>query len=113
MQRLLMIHSFSVLVLGVTSDRLERLVDEVVTRCFSNLFGSRAAKAINSYLNPKLAVENPSEYASRLRRLTGEKSSGVMLRRIEDLMCEKVGLQKREWKNLAECVEAVRSKCAL
>lgn len=102
------------MVLGeVGAEKAEELLEEVVTRCFSSLFGSGAAKAMNSYLNPRLAAKEPAEYASRLRRLTGEKSSNIMLRRIEDLLCESVGVQKREWNSFAECVEAVRSKLAV
>jgi hypothetical protein len=112
MQRLLLLHTVSMMVLGgvEATGKLEDLLDEVVTRCFSSLFGSGAAKAMNSYLDPRLAAKDPAEYASKLRRLTGEKSSNIMLRRIEDLLCEKTGEQKREWKSFAECVEAVRSK---
>src|SRR5208283_2441294 len=113
MQRLLLIHTVSMMVLGgVEAAAVEDLLDEVVTRCFSSLFGSGGAKAMNSYLNPRLAAKDPAEYASRLCRLTGEKPSNIMLRRIEDLLCETVGVQKREWKSFAECVEAVRSKLA-
>ena len=95
---------------GIEADKLEDLLDEVVTRCFSHLFGSGAAKAINSYLNPTLAAKDPVEYASKLRRLSGEMASNVILRRIEDLLCERIGLEKREWKSFGECVEAVRAK---
>ena len=93
--------------------KMEDLLDEVVTRCFSNLFGSGAAKAMNSYLDPRLAAIDPVEYALKLRRLTGEKSSNIMLKRIEDLLCDTVGVQKCEWKSFADCVEAVRSKLAV
>jgi len=115
MQRLLLLHTLSMMVLGgvEAAGKVEDLLDEVVTRCFSSLFGSGGAKAMNSYLNPRLAAKDPAEYASKLRRLTGEKPSNIMLRRIEDLLCEKVGVQKREWKSFAECVEAVRSKLAV
>jgi len=102
------------MVLGeVGANKVEDLLDEVVTRCFSSLFGSGGAKAMNSYLNPRLAAKDPAEYASKLRRLTGENPSNIMLRRIEDLLCEKVGVQKREWKSFAECVDAVKSKLSV
>jgi len=115
MQRLLLIHTVSMMVLGgvEAAGKVEDLLDEVVTRCLSSLFGSGGAKAMNSYLNPRLAAKDPDEYASRLRHLTGEKPSNIMLKRIEDLLCETVEVQKREWKSFAECVEAVRSKLAV
>jgi len=98
---------------GVEAAVVEDLLDEVVTRCFSSLFGSGGVRAMNSYLNPRIAAKDPDEYASRLRRLTGEKPSNIMLKRIEDLLCETVGVQKREWKSFTDCVEAVRSKLAV
>jgi len=98
---------------GVEAAAVEDLLDEVVTRCFSSLFGSGSARAMNSYLNPRIAAKDPDEYASRLRRLTGEKASNIMLKRIEDLLCETVGVQKCEWKSFTDCVEAVRSKLAV
>jgi len=103
------------MVLGgvAAAGKVEDLLDEVVTRCFSSLFGSGGAKAMNSYLNPRLAAKDPAEYALKLRRLTGEKSSNIMLKRIEDLLCDTVGVQKCEWKSFADCVEAVRSKLAV
>jgi|GEM_PF-6008470 len=111
MQRLLLIHTASMLVLGaVRTDGVGDLLDEVVTRCLSGIFGPRAAKAINTYLNPTIAANDPVEYVSRLRRLMGEVASNVILRRIEDSLCEKVGLQKHEWNSFVECVEAVKSK---
>jgi len=113
MQESLIIHSLSLMVLGgVRADELEKLLNDVVTRCFSTIFGPRAAKAINSYLNPSLATKDSDEYSSRLRRLAGENSSNVILRKIEDTLCEEIGLEKRDWKNLAECIEAVKSKYA-
>jgi len=115
MQRLLLIHTASMMVLGgvEAAGKVEDLLDEVVTRCLSSLFGSGGAKAMNSYLNPRLAAKDPAEYALKLRRLTGEKPSNIMLKRIEDLLCETVEVQKCEWKSFAECVEAVKSKLAI
>ena len=93
-------------------DKLEETLNEVVTRCLSNLVGSDAATTINSCLNPSLATRDPAAYESRLRSLVGEKPSNVILRRIENLLCEKVGLQKRDWESFAKCMEAAKSKIA-
>src|SRR5208282_6612875 len=99
MQRLLLIRTVSMIVLGgvQAAGKMEDLLDEVVTRCFSSLFASGGARAMNSYLNPRLAAKDPAEYALKLRRLTGEKPSNIMLKRIEDLLCETVEVQKCEW----------------
>ena len=53
-------------------DKLEEALNEVVTRCLSNLVGSDAATTINSCLGPSLAARDPAAYESRLRSLVGE-----------------------------------------
>ena len=91
-------------------DKLESLLNDVVTRCLTNLFGSDAAMAMNYRLNPNLAAYDPDAYESRLNSLIGEKPADIILRRIEHSLCERVGLEKREWESLARCLEAAKPR---
>lgn len=92
------------------TEGFEDLIVGVITTCLGNLLGKRVAATINSYLNPKLAVKDPNAYAAGLINLAGERSSNVILSRIEELLCGKIGLEKREWKSLDECISAARAK---
>jgi len=81
---------------------------ECITRCLSSLVGKSTAMTLNFRLDPYLAASDPDTYAARLAGLTGQLPSSVILKRIEDLLCERVGLPKREWTSLAECVTITR-----
>jgi hypothetical protein len=48
--------------------------------------------------------------ANNGNNLASEKTSIIILRRIEDLLCERVGPQKPDWESLANCLEAANSQ---
>lgn len=92
------------------ADTLEAIVTEAITTCLSNLLGKKVAATVNHHLNPSLAVEDPDEYTTQLTGLAGIRPAEIILARIEALLSDKVGLEKREWKNLSECINAAKLK---
>lgn len=89
------------------SNRLEELLVESIITCLNKSIGRIAAAAINFQLDPRLAVRDQDAYAARLLDLSGP-ASNIILRKIEDLFCKKIGLKTREWASLSECVTSAR-----
>jgi hypothetical protein len=66
--------------------------------------------AMNYRLDPNLAANDPDAYESRLNSLIGDKPANIIVRRIERSLCERVGLEEREWESFARCLEEARSR---
>ena len=94
-------------------DDFEKLLSNVILVCLRDLLGTTAANAMNFYLDPSVAAKDPDGYASRLISITGPNSSNVILKRIQDSLCEKVGLPKQTWKSFAQCVFTARKQANL
>lgn len=86
----------------------EKILTQVISGVLNDLVGSVAAAAINFYLDPSLAAIEPTGYASKLEAVVGTSPASVILRRIQDSLCAKTGLQKQMWKSFAECINSAR-----
>jgi hypothetical protein len=89
----------------------ENLVADAIRVRLTDLIGPTATKSVNSYLEPNVAVRDPQYYDAQLRSICG-KAADVILSRIENEICERVGIAKHRWSNFAQCLSAARVQVA-
>ncbi len=89
-------------------DNFENILTRVIRGVLDDLLGSVAAAALNFYIDPGLAALEPNGYASKLEAVVGTGPADVILRRIQNSLNAKTGMQKRTWKTFAECVNSAR-----
>jgi hypothetical protein len=89
----------------------ENLVADAIRVRLADLIGPAAAKSVNLYLEPNVAVRDPQYYDAQLRSICG-KAADVILSRIENEICERVGIAKHRWSNFAQCLSAARVQVA-
>jgi hypothetical protein len=73
----------------------------------AEVFGKETAKAVEFYVDPHIALHDANAYSQRLTRIFG-KGAELVIKSIEDALCEMARVEKREWRNLGECVEKVK-----
>ncbi len=83
------------------------LVVEVIQATVKNLLGAQLGAALNSFLDPSIAVKEPNGYSSRLGSVSG--ASGTLIRKIELELCERVGIEDKAWRTFKECVDAAKA----
>lgn len=90
----------------------ENLVADAIRVCLSNLIGPIASESMNSYLEPNIAAKDPKCYDGQLRSICG-KATDVILSRIENEICERVGIEKQQWSALDQCLAAAKAQVAI
>ncbi len=89
----------------------ENLLLQAIDDGLTKILGSDAARAVKFYVDPRIASRNADSYARSLERMFMDGAK-VMIIAIEDTLCDMTGLDKRDWRSLAECVSAARQKHA-
>ena len=98
--------------LYVSSEKdFEKLIADAIRIRLTELIGPNAAESMNSYLEPNIAAKDPKYYDAQLRSIFGI-ATGVILGQIENEICERVGMEKRQWSTLDQCLAAAKAQVA-
>ncbi|MGD0176304.1 MAG: hypothetical protein ABSC50_05705 [Candidatus Bathyarchaeia archaeon] len=89
----------------------EKLIADAIRVRLTDLIGRNAAESMNSYLEPNIAAKDPKYYDAQLRPIFGI-ATGAILRQLENAICERVGMEKRQWSTLGQCLAAAKAQVA-
>jgi len=96
----------------VSSEKdFEKLIADAIRVRLTDLIGRNAAESMNSYLEPNIAAKDPKYYDAQLRPIFGI-ATGAILRQLENAICERVGMEKRQWSTLGQCLAAAKAQVA-
>ena len=88
---------------------LEELLLSSVESALVAVFGPSTAKAVDFYVDKRIALANPSEYSKSMRKIFGEPAN-VLLTKIIEGVSKGAGLEAGGFPTLEECINQARSK---
>ena len=87
----------------------EELIAGAIRASLTGLIGQNAVESMNSYLEPIIAVKNTKNYEAWLRSIFG-KATDLVLKQIENEICERVSIEKRQWSTFDQCLTAAKAQ---
>lgn len=87
-------------------EKTKQLLFEAIHEGLAATLGENTSKAVNFYVDPSIAVQNPEAYARGLRKMF-RQGAKLLEERIAERLCEKAGVEPLKGKSLAEQVFAV------
>lgn len=89
-------------------DKDERIL-EMIRALLAKNFGNTAAKAIEFYVDPHIAIANPDEYSRMLQNIFGV-GTGLFLRAIVSGLCAEFGVTAADTMTLADCIASLKPR---
>jgi len=91
------------------SNRLDELLIISIDAALSKVFDRNTMKAVDFYVDRRVALSNPREYSKSMRKLFGEGSK-VLLEKIIEGISSGAGLEPGRFNSLEECVAGAKAK---
>ena len=89
-------------------DEFSGLLQSAIDAGLVSFFGENTAKSVKFYVDTSIALRDPDAYVKFLKGIFREGTT-LIVRFLCDQICEKVGLEKRAWSSLGECVKSARN----
>jgi len=93
------------------SNDFEEVLLSSIESALSAVFGPSTTKAVNFYVDKRIALYNPTEYSRSMQKLFGEGAK-VLIGKIIEGLSKGAGLEGSGFSSLEECVAKVRAKLA-
>lgn len=92
------------------SSNFEELLLGSIESALSTVFDPNTMKAVNFYVDKRIAVTRPDEYSNSMRKLFGDGAK-VLIERIIEGVSKGAGLEAK-FATLEECAAGARAKMA-
>jgi hypothetical protein len=91
------------------SNDLENILLSSVEAALAAVFGPTTMRAVDFYVDKRIALSNPEEYSRSMRKLFGAPAD-LLLQRIIEGVSRGAGIEGRGISSLEECVARARAK---
>ncbi len=71
--------------------------------------GTENAKAVNFYIDPRIAAKDPGAYSASLQRMFGPGYESIITR-INHEVCSLLSMEAKPFTNFAECIQAAKQR---
>lgn len=87
--------------------RFDSVLLEAINETLLKVFGPETSRSVQFYIDPSIALVDPSAYANSLKRMF-QDGAKVVLEEIIATLCKKTGLPESDFENFGDAVSSVK-----